>query len=102
MTKLSQKIVDTIAAIPKGKVLSYGAVAAISGLPRGARQVSWLLKSQTEKRNLPWFRVINSSGKISIKDPYLYEEQKQLLESEGIIFNNKDIVDLNIFMWNGI
>ncbi len=102
MTQLSQNIVDTIAAIPKGKVLSYGAVAALSGNPRAARQVSWLLKTQTDKRNLPWFRVINSAGEISIKDPHGYEIQKSLLEAEGIIFDNKDKVDLHVYMWNGL
>lgn len=101
MTQLSQNIVDTIAAIPIGKVLSYGAVAALSGNPGAARQVSWLLKSQTDKNNLPWFRVINSAGTISIKDPHGYQLQKSLLESEGVIFDNRGRVNLHIFMWDG-
>lgn len=99
MTKLSKNIVNTILSIPPGKVLSYGAVAALSGNPNASRQVSWLLRSQTEKYNLPWFRVINSMGKISIKDPHGYMIQKELLQSEGVMFNNKDTIDLNKYLW---
>lgn len=101
MTELSQRIVNTIGGIPKGKVLSYGAVAVLSGNPRAARQVSWLLKSQTRIFNLPWFRVVNSMGTISIKEYEGYNQQKSLLESEGVIFGDKDIIDLRIYMWDG-
>lgn len=99
MTKLSENIIKTILSIPQGKVLSYGAVAVLSGNPSASRQVSWLLRSQTDKYNLPWFRVINSRGKISIKDPHGYMMQKELLISEGIIFDNKDTIDLKKYLW---
>lgn len=99
MTKLSQEIVNIISNIPKGSVLSYGAVAALSGSPGAARQVSWLLKTQTKKYNLPWHRVINSKGKISIKDGHGYALQKSLLEDEGVVFDDDDKIDLNLFMW---
>lgn len=99
MTKLSEDIIKTILSIPPGKVLSYGAVAALSGNPGASRQVSWLLRSQTGKYNLPWFRVINSRGKISIKDPHGSMIQKELLQSEGIIFDNKDTIDLKKYLW---
>jgi methylated-DNA-protein-cysteine methyltransferase related protein len=102
MTKLSQELVNIIASIPSGKVLSYGVVAALGGSPRAARQVSWLLKTQTHKFNLPWYRVVNSKGSISIKDYDGYQLQKNLLESEGILFNKNDIIDLKIYMWNGL
>lgn len=101
MTKLSQLIVQTISNIPKGKVLTYGAVAAIAGSPRAARQVSWLLKTQTEKHNLPWHRVINSKGMISIKEFHGYSMQKHLLESEGVVFDKYDKVDLKLYLWDG-
>ncbi len=102
MNQLSTNIVDIIKNIPKGRVLSYGAVAALAGNPRAARQVSWLLKSQTDKYDLPWHRVISSKGCISIKDAHGYLMQKTLLESEGIIFNKKDIIDFEIYLWDGI
>lgn len=101
MTELSKQIVNTILSIPEGKVLSYGAVAALSGNPGAARQVSWLLKSQTNKYNLPWHRVISSKGKISIKDYHGYALQKSLLESEGVIFDDKDNVNLELYLWDG-
>lgn len=102
MNELSNQIVKTIKSIPYGKVLSYGAVAALSGNPRAARQVSWILKSQTKKLDLPWHRVINSQGKISIKDPTGHLLQKRLLEEEGVLFSNSGKVDLTIFQWNGV
>lgn len=101
MTQLSQNIVNIIKSIPVGKVLTYGGVAALAGNPRAARQVSWLLKSQTKKLDLPWFRVINGRGTISIKQYDGYILQKKLLESEGIIFTTTDKIDLNIYLWNG-
>lgn len=102
MTQLSHKIVDIILSIPHGKVLSYGGVAALAGNPRAARQVSWLLKTQTEIYNLPWHRVISSKGLISIKDYTGNAIQQSLLESEGISFNGKGYIDLNKYMWNGL
>lgn len=101
MTDLSDRIIEIILSIPKGKVLTYGSVAALAGCPRAARQVSWLLKTQTDKLNLPWHRVINSKGKISIKDFNGYHLQKILLEEEGIIFDENETVNLKYFMWNG-
>lgn len=102
MTELSRLIVNIILSIPPGKVLSYGGVAFLSGNPKAARQVSWLLKTQTKKFNLPWFRVINSKGFISIKNSDGYILQKVLLESEGIVFDSNDRVDLKKYSWNGL
>lgn len=102
MTELSKRIVQKIKSVPKGKVLTYGGVAALAGSPRGARQVSWLLKSQTDKENLPWWRIINSKGRISIKDPVGYSLQKKYLEDEGVKFDSTDHIDLNIYLWRGV
>lgn len=101
MNELSKRIVEIIKSVPHGKVLTYGGVAALAGAPRGARQVSWLLKTQTKKHSLPWWRVINSKGKISIKDPVGYQLQKNYLEEEGIRFTTCDEVELNKYLWRG-
>jgi methylated-DNA-protein-cysteine methyltransferase-like protein len=96
----SQRVKDLIKGIPKGKVATYGQIAAYAGNPRAARQVVWILHSSTEKEKLPWHRVINSMGKISLKPGYGYEIQKTLLLKEGVKFDSNDRIDLKRFLWS--
>lgn len=100
LNSFSERAIFVMKKIPPGRVLSYGAVAALAGNPRGARQVSWLINSSTKKHNIPWFRIINSKGKISIIQPEGYESQKRLLEEEGIEFASDDSVDLKRYLWD--
>lgn len=65
-TPFFQRMILLIRCIPKGKVSCYGLIAQLAGDPRGARSVSRFIYSSTKKYNLPWWRVINSRGKISI------------------------------------
>lgn len=68
-----------------GKVVSYGQVALYIGAPRAARQVGWMLNLTKERDMVPWWRVINNEGRISIKSlKYSAEEQRQLLIQEGV------------------
>ena len=97
--EFTEKVVKIIKNIPKGQVLSYGMIASLAGNPRGARQVVRILHTQSRKNNLPWYRVVNSKGKISLKDPINYDEQKYLLEFEGIIFSNDDKIDFDKYFW---
>ena len=60
----TRRVITIISHIPSGKVLTYGLIAKIAGSPRGARQVSWILHSSSEKYELPWHRVVNAQGKI--------------------------------------
>ena len=99
-TKFTENVIHIIRHIPEGKVLTYGTIAALAGSPRGARQVTRILHSSSRKHNLPWHRVINSSGKISLKHPAAYHEQKVLLESEGIVFSKDDQIDLKKYLWS--
>jgi len=101
LTLFSRKAVDVIRSIPEGKVLTYGRAAFLAGKPGGARQISRLLHSMSQKYDLPWHRVINSKGKISLKPSQGYELQKALLESEGIEFSRQDTLDLNFYLWKG-
>lgn len=101
MEKFTEKIVQVILQIPYGKVLTYGSVAELAGNPRAARQVSWALKSLTGKYKLPWHRVINSKGEISLPSSRGKELQQELLESEGVSFDEKGKVDLDIYLWRG-
>ena len=99
-SELSQRIVDSIKSIPRGTVATYGGIAAAAGNPRGARTVVWLLHSASIEENLPWHRVINSRGTISLKPGDGYEEQRGLLESEGVEFDERHVVDLSRFEWS--
>jgi methylated-DNA-protein-cysteine methyltransferase-like protein len=96
----SNRVKDVIKRIPVGKVATYGQVASIAGNYRAARQSAWVLHTSSEKDKLPWHRVINRQGKISLKPGEGYEKQKQLLTAEGIIFDEKDRIDLERFLWN--
>jgi len=96
---LYERIFDVILKIPKGKVATYGQIGMIVGT--GARTVGYAMHSIKEGSNLPWFRVINSKGEISIKDQGGYEFQRKILESEGIEFNEKSKIDLKKYLWKG-
>jgi methylated-DNA-protein-cysteine methyltransferase-like protein len=94
-----QRIKQVIKRIPKGRVATYGQVAALAGDPRGARQVSWVLNSSSKSDNLPWHRVINGQGRISLPENMGYELQRAMLSDEGIAFGLRDKIDLNRFQW---
>jgi methylated-DNA-protein-cysteine methyltransferase-like protein len=96
---LVSNIVMLIKNIPKGKVATYGQIAGLAGNHRATRLVVWTLNSASKKESLPWYRVVNSKGTISLKPGWGYEEQKRLLESEGIIFDKNNKINLLIFQW---
>ncbi|MCG8568646.1 MAG: MGMT family protein [Spirochaetes bacterium] len=98
----TQRIIAIIKAIPKGKIATYGMIAALAGNPRGARQVVRILHTFSSKEQLPWQRVINSKGKISLPNPDDYLRQRELLEAEGIEFEEDDRIDLDQFLWHPI
>lgn len=99
LTLFTQKALEVIAHIPEGKVLTYGRTAALCGNPGSARQISRILHSMSKKYDLPWHRVVNSKGKISLKPSRGYELQRALLESEGIEFSRTNTIDLAVFLW---
>ena len=94
-----EKTQKIIKRIPRGKVATYGQIAALAGNPRGARQVVRVLHSSAEKEILPWYRVINSKGTISLGRGQGYELQKALLTSEGVKFDGNDQIDLGRYRW---
>ncbi|CCO23497.1 MGMT family protein [Maridesulfovibrio hydrothermalis] len=93
------RVIDITGSIPKGKVTTYGGVAAMAGNPRAARQVARILHTCSEKEDLPWHRVINQKGRISLKRGQGYEEQRGLLELEGVVFDLSGRVDFDEFLW---
>lgn len=101
MTDFTFKIIRIIQAIPAGKVMTYGQIAKNAGSPRSARQVVRILHSMSDKYNLPWHRVINSKGEIGLRDEESFNNQKLLLESEGIKFNTERSLPLKEYLWHG-
>lgn len=87
--------------IPRGHVLTYGEVARLAGMSRAARRVSQAMRRAPRGMKLPWHRVINAQGKISIpQDSPGHQRQKDLLEREGVVFLNGKI-DLERFGYQG-
>lgn len=90
-----------VAGIPRGKVSTYGRIAALTAVPRGARGVGWALAALVSERRpgVPWWRVINAAGRIS--NEYNAEQQRALLEAEGVGFDERGYVDLARYLWDG-
>jgi len=95
----ADRVKQLIKAIPKGQVATYGQIAMMAGNPGGVRGVVWILHSSSQKANLPWHRVINRKGKISLSPGQGYEEQRALLEAEEVQFDWEDRIDLDRFLW---
>lgn len=97
---IQQQIYNIVRLIPSGKVASYGQIARIVGLGISAQMVGFALAGLKEGTDVPWQRVINSQGKISLPGmggAY----QKNLLVGEGVEFDEKGRVDLERFGWQG-
>lgn len=96
MSPFKDCVIEVVKAIPYGRVVSYGQVALYIGMPRSARQVGWVLNGTEGKINLPWWRVINHEGRISIAGTKYNDKllQKKLLEAEGVIVSDDLIVDM--------
>lgn len=95
-----QQILAVVALIPYGKVATYGQVAKLAGLPKHARLVGYALKHMDVQADLPWHRVINSQGKISLGRLNERGEniQQQKLLQEGIALTGAK-VDLKKHQW---
>ena len=96
MEYFTKTFIDIVQNIPSGKVMTYGQIAREAGNTRAARQVARLLHSLSRKHKLPWHRVINSKGEISLSGERL-ESQKGLLEQEGVQFIRANKIDLTVY-----
>jgi len=93
------KAKEVIRAVPRGRVVTYGQVAALAGRPRAARAVAWILHSSSASAALPWHRVINGRGGISLGRGRGFEEQRTRLLAEGVEVGRGGRVDLKRFLW---
>jgi methylated-DNA-protein-cysteine methyltransferase-like protein len=95
------RFLAVVARIPRGRVATYGQVALLAGFPRQARQVGWALASLPEGSPLPWQRVVNAQGRISLRGGLDGDEtlQRHLLEREGIRFDPSGAIPLTKYLW---
>jgi methylated-DNA-protein-cysteine methyltransferase related protein len=97
--KRYERIQATICDIPEGSVASYGQIAEIAGIARGARQVGYALRHLPTGHNVPWHRVIQASGKIAFKmgsDAFNLQSKRLMMEDVAIL-NGR--VDMKKYRW---
>jgi methylated-DNA-protein-cysteine methyltransferase-like protein len=98
----AERVHTVIRAIPRGRVASYGGVAALLGRPRAGRAVGTVLANLADGSDVPWWRVLNRNGEISIRGtlhgPAI---QRAALEAEGVRFDRSGRIDWQRFGWDG-
>jgi len=104
-----EQVYAVVRQIPRGKVTSYGRIAAMLGTPNAARAVGYALRALKDKEgdpayaDVPWQRVVNSQGRISIVNrEYGAKLQAQLLRAEGVAVSDDLRINLDIFLWSGL
>ncbi len=97
--KRNERIWATICDIPEGSVANYGQIAEIAGIPRGARQVGYALRHLPKGSHVPWYRVIQASGKIAFEpgSDAFNEQSKRLMWEEVAILNGR--IDMKKYRW---
>lgn len=99
-SSLYERIYEAVMRIPEGTVSTYGQIAGMAGIPRGARQVGYAMAALGRGRprpEVPWHRVVNAKGESSIGG-----DQITRLEAEGIQFDDNGRIDLKVFGWDGL
>jgi methylated-DNA-protein-cysteine methyltransferase-like protein len=95
---LYERIYGVVSRIPGGQVATYGQIAHLAGIPRGARQVGYAMAALGRgipRPDVPWHRVVNAKGESSIGG-----EQIARLEAEGVVFDAEGRIDLKVFGWS--
>lgn len=96
MPNLYTPVYQIVAQIPVGRVTTYGSIARVVPVPRGARGVGWALAQTPVTSHLPWWRVVSASGKIT--SPNAYEQYDRLL-AENVPMLTVLVVDLSSAYW---
>jgi methylated-DNA-protein-cysteine methyltransferase related protein len=91
-----------VARIPRGRVATYGQVARLASLPGRARQVGYALAALDERSRIPWHRVVNAQGRISLRSDEGPEGivQRLRLEREKVVFDAEGRIRLERFRWH--
>jgi methylated-DNA-protein-cysteine methyltransferase-like protein len=93
-------IYQVVRMIPKGRVSTYGAIAAYIGMKRGARMVGWAMNASHAISDIPAHRVVNRNGLLSGKHFFGADRMQQLLESEGIEVLDDQITGFKTHFWD--
>lgn len=97
-SKFKQKVLETVKTVPPGKVVSYGQVALMVGVPRAAQAVGQVLHSSGE--DVPWWRVINNAGRISTTClEHSAVMQRKLLIKDGVKVTKKLKIDIEKYRY---
>jgi methylated-DNA-protein-cysteine methyltransferase-like protein len=96
------QVYTLVRCIPSGRVATYGQIARLLAQPHAARTVGWAMRDVPEGSDIPWHRVINVGGRISLADPEGAAEQRCLLQAEGVVFGFDGRIDLDTFGWDGL
>ena len=103
MSNFFERVYQVVRLVPPGRVVTYGQVATMLGAPHAARTVGWALHALPMDTDVPWQRVINACGRISTScREHDAGVQRQLLEAEGVVFDERGYVDLKRFQWEGL
>ncbi|MDD4080287.1 MAG: MGMT family protein [Eubacteriales bacterium] len=97
MSGFSEQVYALVAQIPQGRVMAYGQMARMLGMPRAARMVGWAMRNCPDR--LPWQRVVMADG--SIAGGGYREIRRAMLEAEGVPFLPDGRVDMAACQWNG-
>ena len=100
-TSFPRRVYAIVRKVPRGRVITYGAIAQILGEPRKARHVGWAMAATPDETpRIPAHRVINARGELSGRHAFgAAEVQRKRLEAEGVIFNEDGRVDLERYLW---
>jgi len=99
MTPWQEQVWQWIAAVPRGKVASYGQIARLAGHPRHARHVGDILRNLPDGTSLPWHRILRSSGELAFApESGAWQRQQQLLAAEGITLD-KGRINMKLHQW---
>jgi methylated-DNA-protein-cysteine methyltransferase-like protein len=98
-TPFTREVKKVLRSVPRGRVATYGQIAALAGRERAARGVAWILHSSADAAGLPWHRVIGGGGTISLPRGRGFEEQKRRLLAEGVAVGRGGRVELKRYQW---
>lgn len=99
MASIFQSIHELVAKIPPGRVATYGQIAAMLGVPGGARTVGWAMHGLPEGSEVPWHRVIGAGGCVRLPEYTGRAVQVMLLRQEGVEVDGRGRIDLEKYQW---
>lgn len=99
LSECTLRYIKVLQSVPQGKVAGYAQIARLAGFPNGARQVSRILHSCSDKYALPWHRIVKSDGEIAMTRDAGGSLQASMLQAEGIEVSKNLKIDMNRYGW---